>query len=152
MGGKKLAHKSYVQVILNLLAFSDYSTGTKQTHNIHTDITSYRLNWPRVIFIEKANLINFIFLVPGLYPTLDAELEKAGSLDFAEPDFLKIRRKISPVFHQIFIKFYNILQNVTNLTNFNKKKHCKFHKIFTKLVIDAVLLQFQIVVIYAFFP
>ena len=49
-----------------------------------------------------------------------AELEKAGSMGSAEPNFFQILRQICPVFRQIVTKF----------TKFNKKIS-KFYKIFT---------------------
>ena len=86
--------------------------------------------------------------------------EKASFTGSAEPIFFLILCQICPVFHHMFTKFYQrlpkltkVYQSLPNLANFTKclTKLTKFHQICTKCMTNAVLLQFQIVVIYAFF-
>ena len=69
-----------------------------------------------------------------------SEFEKAGSTGSAEPKSVLFSAKFLQNFTK-FTKNYQILP-----------KFIISYQMFTKFVTDAVLLQFQIVVIYAFFP
>ena len=75
------------------------------------------------------------------------ELEKARSLGSAKPNSIQILRQICLVSRQILSKFYQMLQNVTelsqllpNLKNFTKKKKITIFFITFLFVYTLILL------------
>ena len=63
----------------------------------------------KIVLLHKYALKEWTLL--GLY----AELQKAGFMGSAEPDFFQILRQICPVFRQNFTKFYQILPKFTKV-------------------------------------